>query len=177
MDCHDVFSIHIYDVVIKMILLRRALCSRARTFSTFVNLAGYVSWWLRGGRRCTHGHSRDHWIRTTILDKKMSREFTWWLRAQFFWLPNVKNLGAQFRRSCTKGICISLYSLVALQSHVLGVSIVLLKIWFRGIRGVLLSLIFLVQFYVLEEWLKRGDPLRWSPVLGKACRDTVCNFL
>ena len=75
-ECHDVLSLHIYDVMIKMILLRRAFRSLARTFSTFVNLSGYVSWWVRGGRRYTHGRSRDHWIRTTILDEKMSREFT-----------------------------------------------------------------------------------------------------
>ena len=117
MECNDVLSIHIYDVMIKMILLRRAFCRLARTFSTFVNLSGYVSWWVRGGRRYTHGRFRDHWIRTTILDEKLSREFTWWLRAHF-WLPDVKNLGAQFRRSCTKGVYISLYFIVALQSHV-----------------------------------------------------------
>ena len=76
-----------------------------------------------------------------------------------FWLPNVENFGAQFRRSCTEGVCISLYLLVALQSHVLGVSILVnrKKSWFRGIRGVSLSLNFLVRF---SEWSK------W-PILGE----------
>ena len=113
-------QIHVYNVLIDMIIFLRPLWKNVFNVRQFVRVCTLMV----KGRSSIYARTFSRPL--DLYDHYRQDDVAWiyMMSEGSLWLPNVENLGAQFRRSCTEGVCISLYLLVALQLHVLGVSIV-----------------------------------------------------